>query len=88
MTKPYHEPLEDLHNHLGKANEGAPDPELAALQRDTRSTLEHEDHHTALAENTGFRERLEAATKRYSASHPEFARAAQSVLDVLSANGL
>ena len=31
---------------------------------------------------------LEAAVERYSASHPELARAAQSLLDVLNANGV
>ncbi len=88
MPKPYREPLEDLHTRLGEASKGALDPELQALQRDTSSTLEHEDHHTALAENSSFRERLEAAIERYGASHPELTRAAQSVLDVFSANGL
>lgn len=88
MSNPYHDSLQDLHRRLEDANKGALDPELQALQADTYGTLGHDDHHSAISENTGFRGRLEAAIERYSASHPELTRAAQSVLDVFNANGL
>lgn len=88
MSKPYRDPLEDLHSKLTEANKGALDPELQALQAEMQSTLEQGDHHAALSQNASFRERLEAAIDRYGASHPELTRAAQSVLDVLTANGL
>lgn len=88
MSQPYRDPLEDLHNRLGEANKGALDPELQALQDDTHTTLGSDDHHAALSGNTGFRGRLETAIERYGASHPELTRAAQSLLDVLNANGL
>lgn len=88
MAKPYRDPLEDLHTRLGEVNRGALDPELQALQADTHSTLGAPDQHTVLAENAGFRGRLEVLIERYGASHPDLTRAAQNVLDVLTANGL
>ena len=73
-------PLEELHGHLDETR----DPEL---HRDTRSLMDRDDHPAAFTEHEGLRGRLETAVERYSASHPELARAAQSLLDVLNANG-
>ena len=78
------EPLEHLHRELGEADT----PALSELHRHTKTTLEHPDPHTAVADDSGFRERLEEAVTRYEASHPALTRAAQNVLDVLTANGL
>lgn len=87
MSQPLREPLEHLHRELSEADK-AEHPPLSALQRDTQATLEHPDPHAALAEDPGFRERLGEAITRYEASHPALTRAAQNVLDVLTANGL
>lgn len=73
-------PLEELHGHLDEARD-------AELHRDTRSLMDRDDHPAALAEHEGLRGRLETAVERYSASHPDLARAAQNLLDVLNANG-
>jgi phosphoenolpyruvate-protein kinase (PTS system EI component) len=87
MSQPLREPLEHLDRELGEAN--ADDhPQLSELRRDTTATLEHSDTHTALAADPSFRTRLEEAVRRYEASHPALTRAAQNVLDVLTANGL
>ncbi len=85
--EPLREPLEHLHRELDGADKAA-HPPLSELHRDTRTTLETPDHHAALAGDPGFRGRLEEAIARYEASHPALTRAAQNVLDVLTANGL
>ena len=81
MSNPYRKPLEHLHTQLDKERD-------AELHRDTHALMGRDDHPAAFAEHEGFRGRLEAAVERYSASHPELARAAQSLLDVLNANGV
>lgn len=87
MNQPLREPLEHLHSELGEAN--ADDhPQLSELRRNTTATLAHSDPHTALAADPSFRTRLEEAVRRYEASHPALTRAAQNLLDVLTANGL
>ena len=73
-------PLEELHGHLDEARD-------AELHRDTRSLMDQGDHPAAFSEHEGLRGRLETAVERYSASHPDLARAAQNLLDVLNANG-
>ena len=88
MNQPLREPLEHLHSKLDEANAEEANPSLLDLQRDTTATLEHSDPHTALAADSSFRTRLEEAVRRYEASHPALTRAAQNVLDVLTANGL
>lgn len=88
MSQPLREPLEHLHRELGEANAKEAHPSLSELQRDTKTTLDTPDHHTALSADASFRERLAEAIKRYEASHPALTRAAQNVLDVLTANGL
>lgn len=87
MSQPLREPLEHLHRELDEANANA-HPTLSELQRDAKTTLEHPDHHAALSADPSFRERLEEAVRHYEASHPALTRAAQNVLDVLTANGL
>lgn len=81
MSNPYRKPLEDLHGQLDETRD-------AELHRDTRALMGRDDHAAAFGEHEGFRGRLERAVERYSASHPELARAAQNLLDVLNANGL
>ena len=81
-------PLEHLHTELDKANPEESDDSLETLRHSTKTTLEHPDPHMALADDPGFRGRLEEAVTRYEASHPALTRAAQNVLDVLTANGL
>ncbi len=88
MSQPLREPLEHLHRELDEANAKEAHPPLSELQRDTKTTLEHPDHHAALEADVSFRGRLEEAVRRYEASHPNVTRAAQNVLDVLTANGL
>lgn len=88
MSQPFRDPLEQLHTRLDEANRDPAHPELQDLQRDTKGALEHADQHAAFSEQTGFRGRLEAAIERYGSSHPDLTRAAQNLLDVLSANGL
>lgn len=88
MSQPLREPLEHLHNELDEANTKEAHSSLLDLQRDTNATLEHPDHHAVLAADPSFRMRLEEAVRRYEASHPSVTRAAQNVLDVLTANGL
>ncbi len=77
----FRKPLEDLHGHLDETRD-------AELHRDTGRLMGRDDHPEAFAEHEGLRGRLEAAVERYSASHPELARAAQNLLDVLNANGV
>lgn len=88
MSRPLREPLEHLHSKLDEVNAEEANPSLLDLQRDTTATLEHPDPHAALAADSSFRGRLEEAVRRYEASHPSITRAAQNVLDVLTANGL
>lgn len=88
MNQPLRKPLEHLHSKLDEANAEEAHPPLLNLQRDTTATLAHSDPHTALAADPSFRTRLEEAVRRYEASHPGVTRAAQNVLDVLTANGL
>jgi hypothetical protein len=88
MSQPLREPLEHLHTELDEATLEEADASLAELRRDTKATLEHPDHHVALSADPSFRGRLEEAVRRYEASHPALTRAAQNVLDVLTANGL
>ncbi len=88
QRRPLREPLEHLHRELDDANTKEAHPSLSELQRDTQATLEKPDHHAAFADDPSFRERLEEAVTRYEASHPTLTRAAQNVLDVLTANGL
>lgn len=76
----YRKPLEDLHAQLDEERD-------AELHRDTRRLLDRDDQPSA-SEHGGLRGRLEAAVERYSASHPDLARAAQNLLDVLNANGI
>ncbi len=87
MTKPYRESLEALHRRLEEARRDGSDPDLHALHDETKGSLERSGD-TDPNIDTGFRGRLEAAIDRYGASHPDLTRAAQSFLDVLSANGL
>lgn len=87
QRKPLREPLEHLHRELDEADKVA-HPPLSELQRHTQTTLEKPDQHAALSDDPSFRERLEEAVTRYEASHPALTRAAQNVLDVLTANGL
>lgn len=88
MSRPLREPLEQLHSELDQVNANEAHPSLSELQRDTKTTLERPDYHAALAADSSFRGRLEEAVRRYEASHPSITRAAQNVLDVLTANGL
>ena len=75
----FRKPLEELHGHLDEERD-------AELHRDTRNLIDQGDY-PAATEHEGLRGRLETAVERYSASHPDLARAAQNLLDVLSANG-
>ena len=88
MSQPIRDPLEHLHTELDKTSPDAPAEFLETLKRSTKTTLEHPDPHAALAEDPGFRTRLEEAIERFEASHPEVTRAARNVLEVLTANGL
>ena len=88
MSQPLRDPLEQLHTELGKANPDESDESLSTLKRDTKTTLEHPDPHAALAEDPGYKTRLEEAVERFEASHPGVTRAARNVLEVLTANGL
>ena len=88
MSQPLRDPLEHLHTELDKANPDASDESLETLKHSTKTTLEHPDPHTALAEDATFRTRLEETVERFEASHPDVARAARNVLEVLTANGL
>ncbi len=88
MSKPLKGPLEHLHTELYEANSHEAHETLTVLQEDTQKTLEHPDPHAALAENPGYRTRLEAAIERFEASRPGVTRAARNVLEVLTANGL
>ena len=88
MSQPLRDPLEHLHNELGRADADATDESLSALKRDTKTTLEHPDPHVVVAADPSFRTRLEETIERFEASHPEVTRAARNVLEVLTANGL
>ena len=88
MSRPLRDPLEHLHTELYEANSQGAHETLSVLQEETQKTLAHPDPQAALAENPGYRARLEDTAKRFEASHPGVTRAARNLLEVLTANGL